>query len=459
MHLSAEATEIQREIPLTPPVNEEAGTLRGQARSLRNLLPARSALTQVISSLGDQGLAVGGGFLANVALARSLTKEDYGIFALTYSVFTFLLGLYYAAILEPCTVYGSGRYRERFSEYLRLILRTNAILCACLTGILLLVCVVVSQVAPHWATPAVWGLALTAGVLLSGYLLRRLFYVQRQPALAAMSSLVFFLVLLCELWLMVRAHRIDSFTIFVALALGWIVAWAVLGRRLHFGRPKQSFLSLEPEYWREHWKYSKWVFATAFVFQFTQQGYYWVVGAFLSAPEVANLRAIYLLVGPIEQIFIALSYLIVPALAARYAAKEMHQFLSIWKRYALATVGVSALYALATRIAGKYVVHTLYAGKYDGLAPYLFTLTFVPLVLWVGTTMGHALNSVEKPKFQFWAFVVGAGATFLLGIPLVIRFGLWGAVYGMLLSSGTYTLTLAIGFLLMYRDTMQNRAL
>ena len=149
MHLSAEATEIQREIPLTPPVNEEAGTLRGQARSLRNLLPARSALTQVISSLGDQGLAVGGGFLANVALARSLTKEDYGIFALTYSVFTFLLGLYYAAILEPCTVYGSGRYRERFSEYLRLILRTNAILCACLTGILLLVCVVVSQVAPH----------------------------------------------------------------------------------------------------------------------------------------------------------------------------------------------------------------------------------------------------------------------------------------------------------------------
>ncbi len=415
MPLRVKAIQIQREIPLTPPVHEEAGPLCGPAWDLRDLIPARSALTQIVSSLGDQGLAVGGGFLANVALARTLTKEDYGIFALTYSVFTFLLGLYYAAILEPCTVYGSGRYREFFTDYLRLILRANAILCLWLTGILLSACIVVSWIAPQLVTRAVWGLALTAGVLLSGYLLRRLFYVQRQPTLAAMSSLVFFLVLVCELWVLVKAHRLDSFTIFVALALGWIFAWVVFGRRLTFRRPKQSFLTLEPEYWREHWKYSKWTLATAFVFQFTQQGYYWVVGSFHSATEVANLRALYLLVGPVDQIFIALSLLMIPAMSAHYAAKRMDSALSLWRRFALLTAGVSGLYALGARLAGRYVMHVLYAGKYDGLASYLFILAFVPFVLWLGTTMGLALNAMEKPKFQFLAYLCGTAVTFLLG--------------------------------------------
>jgi O-antigen/teichoic acid export membrane protein len=406
----------------------------------------------VAYSFADQALAVGGGFLVNVALARTQTKEEYGLFALSYSVFAFLLGLYYAAILEPYTVYASGRYRERFSEYLRLMVRANSFLCLALTGALLLICVVLSRIAPQLVSRALVGLAFTAGVLLSGYFLRRIFYVQRQPELAAKSSLVCFLTVACVLGLMAKTHRIDSFTVFLALAIGWVVAGGILGRKLWFGKPSQSFLELEPGYWSEHWRYSKWVLATAFVFQFTHQGYYWLLGGFLSAAEVANLRAMYLLVGPVEQVFIALSYLIVPALSAHYAAKKMGSFLSLWKRYSLATLGVSGLYALAIRIIGRPMVHLLYAGKYDGLALYLFALTFVPLVMWIGSTMGHALNAMERPKFVFWAYVSSGGATFLAGIPLVVHFGLWGAVCGMLLSAATYTIALAICFWFTFRS-------
>jgi len=415
------------------------------------LLASRAKLITVAYSFADQALAVGGGFLVNVALARTQTKEEYGLFALSYSVFTFLLGLYYAALLEPYTVYASGRYHQRFSAYLRLMVRTNAILCALLTLTLLLSCLLLTWIAPQLLPRASVGLALTAGILLSGYFLRRIFYVQRQPAFAAQSSLVFFVVLVVGLWLLEKAHRINSFTVFLALGLGWAVAGAVLGRRLPLGKPAQPFLVSEPGYWGEHWNYSKWVLATAFVFQFTHQGYYWLVGGFLSAAEVANLRAMYLLVGPVEQVFIALSYLIVPALSAHFAAKRMHDFLTLWKRYSLATLGISALYAVVIRIVGRLLVHILYAGKYDGLAPYLFLLTVVPLVMWAGGTMGHALNAVEKPHFVFWAYVTSGAATLFLGVPLVIYFGLWGAVYGMLLSSFAYTFALVISFLLRFR--------
>ena len=67
-------------------------------------------------SLTDQALSVGGMFLANVMLARVRSKEEYGVFALSYSIYTFLSGLHNAAILEPFTVYGAahgfGRGRE-----------------------------------------------------------------------------------------------------------------------------------------------------------------------------------------------------------------------------------------------------------------------------------------------------------------------------------------------------------
>ena len=116
---------------------------------LRANIPGRSALSQVFWGLGDQGLSVGAGFLANIALARALSKESYGVFALTYSFFSFLLGLYYAAILEPATVYGSGRYRDRFPEYVRLIVRSSTIACVWLTALLLLASFVVWRVAPH----------------------------------------------------------------------------------------------------------------------------------------------------------------------------------------------------------------------------------------------------------------------------------------------------------------------
>jgi O-antigen/teichoic acid export membrane protein len=423
----------------------------GWLRSAVSALPGISRHIPVVAySMADQTFAVGAGFLVNIVLARTQTKEEYGMFALSYSVFAFLLGLYHAAILEPYTIYGAGRYRERFSEYLRLIARSNAIVCTLLTGALLLVCLMIARITPQLPSRALFGMALTSGVLFTGYLLRRVFYLQGQPAFAAKSSLVSFITVAGLLWSTARLHRLNSFSVFLILALGWIAAGAIFGRKLRLGSPAQTFLEIEPDYWREHWKYAKWVFATAFVFQFTTQGYFWLVGGILSLKEVGELKAMYLLVAPVSQIFIALSYLLVPALAARYAAQNTRDLLSLWKRYTLATVAMTGLFAIALRVLGRPVMHVLYAGRYDGLASYLFVLALLPLLMGIGNTMNNALIASEQPKLVFFAYVSSAAATFLGGVPLVIRFGLWGAVYGMLLSGVMYTGALGLAFALRF---------
>src|SRR5208283_4387888 len=236
-----------------PPVANGIGPTNGWLRSAVSALPAPSTLIPLGYSFADQALAVGGTFLVNIALARTQTKEEYGMFVLSYSVFTFLSGLHSAAILEPYTVYGSGRYGGRFSEYLRLMARSNAAVGIALSGCLLSACLIFFWLAPQLALRALLGLALTIGVLVSAMFLRRSFYVQRQPAFAAKTSFVFFVTTACGLWLTARAHLLNSLSVFLILALGWIVAGATFGRKLRFGSPAQRFLEIEPHYWKEHW--------------------------------------------------------------------------------------------------------------------------------------------------------------------------------------------------------------
>src|SRR5260370_31228854 len=85
-------------------------------------------MRQIGLSIADEGFSVGGMFLVNVALARTQSKEEYGIFALSYSVFTFLAGLHNAAVLEAYTIYGSGRYHRSFPAYAWLLWRSNLLL-------------------------------------------------------------------------------------------------------------------------------------------------------------------------------------------------------------------------------------------------------------------------------------------------------------------------------------------
>ena len=164
-------------------------------------LPARSVQIPFLSSLrlgklgyssADQVLAIGGMFVVNLALARTRSKEEYGIFTLSYSVFTLLAGLHSAAILEPYTIYGSGRYRDSFRKYAGFLWRRNGWLAMDLTAFLVSLWALLRWLHPAFASPALLGLALTCGVLLMAAFLRRTFYIRRRPDLALRFSAVFF---------------------------------------------------------------------------------------------------------------------------------------------------------------------------------------------------------------------------------------------------------------------------
>lgn len=404
-------------------------------------------LRQIGCSLADQIFSVAGMFAVNVELARVQSREEYGIFTLCYSLFTFLAGMHNAAILEAYTIYGSGRYHGRFREYEAFLRRTNRWLLLGLGLALVLIWRSLRRLDPGYAPTTLLGLALTSGVLLSAAFERRTLYIRRRPDLAARFSTAFFIACCALLGVAVRGEMLNGTSAFLITALAWSIAFlSIRKERTRVTAPAADFLAGEPGYWPEHWKYSRWVFVTALVFQLTAQAYFWVVALFLSVEDVARLRAMYNLVLPVDQIFCAVSLLVLPQMASLFARNEMEKLYRLHRQCYLLFLAVSSAFALAVAVASARLLHFVYGAKFDDLAPVLRAFVTVPVAAGIGHAANAALKAVERPQAVFFAYLLGGVVTFSLGVFLVVHLGLRGAVYGMLFSTATYSAFLVSRF-------------
>jgi O-antigen/teichoic acid export membrane protein len=418
------------------------------ARSLGPDSLSWDRIRQIGFSVADQGFSVGGMFLVNIALARTQTREEYGIFALTYSVYTFLAGLHNAAILEAYTIHGSGRYRENFSAYARLLWRKNIGFAFGLTAVLLLLWRVLAWTVPAFRSRTIPGMALVCGVLLTASFARRTFYIRRRPDLAARFSSIFLAICLALLWVSIHTGTLNGLVAFLILGVSWSIAALFVARESRQSSPTRDFAEIEPAYWAEHWKYSRWVFVTALVFQLTTQGYYWLAAGLLSMKEVGDLRALYNVVTPIDQLFVAMVLLILPMMSFRYSSSRMAGLAPLWRSYCVGCFVITCGFAAFVNLFGKRIMHVLYAGRFDDIASLVGILALLPVVMGVGNTINAALKAMEKPQAVFYGYLASGAATFLIGLPLIIYFGLRGAVYGMLASAGVYAAALGIGFII-----------
>ena len=432
---------------ISGPIGTAAPVTADEKRSNKTqpaILRSRAGI--IGAGLTDQVAAAGAMFLANVALARTQSKQEYGVFVLCYSIYTFVAGLHNAAILEPYVVYSSGKHSSRFTAYLKLMFRSNVAACLGVTALLLCAIGVLWFAAPGMISRPLIGLTIAAGVLLSAAFVRRTFYVQLRPHRAAGMSLLFLTLVCVGIAVTYVIGSLNGLTVFAIVAVAWIAAMLATGRSLLFAEGPNDFMDVEPSYWREHWKYARWVLATTFVFQLTTQGYYWLVAGFLSVHDVAELKAMYVIVTPLDQLFVALGYLVVPRLSYFFASRHPGLFYSLWKKYELLMCTVTFSVFIFVRIGGASAVHWLYAGKFDDASGLLYGLAAIPVVMGFGHAMNDALKSMERPDFIFLAYLASGLVTVCLGVPMVRRFGVHGAVTSMLASAAAYSLVLGGAF-------------
>lgn len=380
----------------------------------------------------DQGLFAGSNFLLNVLLARWLEPADYGAFALAYSIFL-LLGVFHTAILaEPMLVFGPGRYRERFPEYLGSLLRGHFALM--LPGAALLTAVAFLL---GWAySPAVerafLALAIAGPFILLLWLLRRAFYVRLNPRWSAVGGGVYILILLASTVVLRSAGLLSPATGFLAMAAASLITCLLL---LVLLRPTlATHSSAIRDVATDHWRYGKWSVATAGPAWFSSNIYFIVLPAWGGLAEAGALKALLNLAMPALHTITALGGLLLPLLVRdrdrggqRAMTRTMKMFLAVFLSGSVCYLALLWSFRLQ-------IFNFLYAGTYAEYASWpLLLVGIMPMLASFLAVLGSALRALERPQFVFWGYLASSGAALAVGGPLAVLAGTEGSLLGMLI--------------------------
>lgn len=301
-------------------------------------LTRRSWLQQGVFAVLDQGSYAGANFLLNVALARWLVGEAYGAFALTYAILLLMGAIYQGFLTEPMIVFGAGRFSDRYSDYLGVLLTLHFKITVPAGLGLIGIGIVSGLMGSPVSAMAFIGAGLSSPLLLLVWFSRRIFYVRAQPWISALGGFIYLVAQMGGI-VILRAN-LNSLTAYLVICASSVIAGAylVLKAKLRFGQ--------DPEFSRsvllEHWRYGKWAMGTAVVSWFPSNVYYVALPLFgVGFGVVGALKGLMNILAPVQQLVYATSAVLLPTVTRLARAKSESKRLSGVMRvaYGLFVVG------------------------------------------------------------------------------------------------------------------------
>lgn len=384
----------------------------------------------------DQGLISGSNFLIAILLARHLSPQRYGAFALALEVFLFLTVVYGALLLEPLAVFGSSVYRGQLRVYVGRLLRIHGAISAAVLVAVLGAAWTLHQMRPSSELPrALVGVAVATPCVLLFWLARRMFYVNLNPGPAVRGAAVYSAVLVAGLLTFRHFGAISPFAAFLVMAAGAAVTAPLMLARL---KPSLASGCEEPtvlQAVQRHWNYGRWSLSSAVTIWLSAAIFYPLLAGSRGLGEAGELKALMNFASPIGQAFAAFSLLSLP-----YAARVHHESAQesksklIWKLTALYGGG-TLLYWLVVLVLREPIISRLYAGRYTALAALLPWVALGSVLRISATAHAIMLRAMQAPSRVFAAYGAASAVALAAGIPLTRFAGLRGAVIAFILAS------------------------
>jgi O-antigen/teichoic acid export membrane protein len=398
---------------------------------LRKLLPwaHKGGLTIL-----DQGLISGSNFLISVLLARWLTAEQYGAYAIAFGFFVLLQLVYQSLVLEPMSVFGGSTYRNNLRGYFASLLWIHVILSLAIFMVFGATAGVSRLLGQSAGMPgALAGVTIASPCVLFFWMARRSFYLELSPNQAVLGALVYSGFVLSALWVFYHRHLLSAFTAFVLIAIGSLGTGSFLMLRLRLAlRPKGPSPPTRT-IWRQHWRYGAWALMGCFASWVPANIFYPILGSFGSMAQSGQLKALMNLTLPLEQTKAALSMLLLPYAAGVHSAKDdgdgsRAKILTL--RMTILGVGIAVVYWGLIIPLDKPLFQLLYSGRYMEVA-HQIPLVAVGSIFWSAAYgPALALRGMKSPASVFAAYTFAALASLAIGVPATWAFGLTGGIWG-----------------------------
>jgi glycosyltransferase involved in cell wall biosynthesis len=377
-------------------------------------------------AVADQGLMSGSNFLLSVLLVRWLAPEQYGAYALAFSIFFFVSAVHQALLLEPMSVFGTADYSDCQGAYIGAMLWFQG----AFSILLLAVCGGAAWLAAALGDPnlaaAFLGLALGSPGILLFWLARMACYMKLAPAVSAGGATLYSLLLLAGAWGLLRSRLISTVSVMVLMG---VAATLVATLVLVWMRPdlKSSGKFLRDTA-RRHWSYGRWALGSSLVIWVPGNIFYSLTTAFLGIGSAGAFRALMNLTFPVTHTASALSLVFQPQLSrtaansgARATVRPVARMATLYAAGALAWLALVAL-------GGGRVWQVLYQGRFHDASP-LAVWMLVGVVFQVTAYVpAIGLRALKAPSLVFFAYSIAALACLAVGIPATKIWGLTGAV-------------------------------
>jgi O-antigen/teichoic acid export membrane protein len=379
-------------------------------------------------SIVDQGLISGSNFLVSVVLARWLSESAYGAYSLAYVAFLYVSLVQQALVLEPMSVFGAADYRDQQRDYLGTVVWINTAL-ALLTFLALAASALVAEhLHPGGqAGKALAGASFAGPCVLLFWVARRAVYLQFAPGRAARAAMIYSALLVAGLALLYRLHILSPFKAFLLMGTGALLTSFILLARLRPRFRSRSARMAMRHISRIHWEYGRWALATSALQWIPGNIYLAIIGGFHGMAATGQLRALFNISQPMQQLYAAFSLLLLPYAARRDDPGRPRISGAIATRIVLLFTGGALVYWAVVVIFRSETVHLLYGRRYAEVAG------LIPLIalgsLFQGAVQGPTimLRAMKLPNKVFSVYCATSAVAIVIGVPATREFGLLGA--------------------------------
>ena len=207
----------------------------------------------------DQGVFTGSNFVISILLARWLSPEQYGSYAVAFAIFLFILTFYQALLLEPMLVFGGSVYRNCLRGYLKALLKLHLGLSLGIVFILAVSAGVALKLEPASSLPsALVGVAFAAPSILLFWLVKRTFYLKLSPAPSAGAAVLYCVLTMGGLAFVYKHGLLSVFSALMLMGVGSLGASASLLIYLKLRLSSSQEAPGVLEIGSRHWNYGRW---------------------------------------------------------------------------------------------------------------------------------------------------------------------------------------------------------
>lgn len=391
-----------------------------------------AALDQAVISLSN--------FAASILLARLVSPTELGAYVTGFLAIYFVRAVQNGLIIQPLNALGAVKSEGAFKGYFTAVFFHQLILSGLSAGGAALLGWILTSRGNNVLGPTTFVLWLAFFTWQIQEFFRRTFYTRGEVKKALWISGAANVLRLGLMFVFAQFRDISGLT--GLWAIGWGSALACLVglwlARGFFTRHLDNPMVV----WVENWRFGSWILGASLADWVVVDLYPILMAGMISFAATGVYQALQNLVAPIHVFLRAMDTFVTPIMAKTYDHHGLSKFKQNLKTvYWVAGLPILGLLVLVL-IFTPQLLNLLKGKTYLPFADGIYVMALYYFLLFVNRPLQMAFRAVRKGRQVFLANILAMASMFTIGLWMIHRWGLYGAIGGQALNAFIISLVL-----------------